>query len=173
MNPFQHGGNQTRRRRPAGGDEMLDKFRDQFALVRHLIGAQPEHKLQCPPHPATFPDVVDDHEPVIRRQHPRQQRLGLDEERLVQVVAPGDQHQLLNQRRQTLGKNNVRRLGILVLVVVEQFQKKRELVESQPLGAGGFGVGLAILHLLEKLLQRRALLGRQARLPGQKGFKSG
>jgi hypothetical protein len=24
MNPFQHGGNQTRRRRPAGGDEMLD-----------------------------------------------------------------------------------------------------------------------------------------------------
>ncbi len=68
------------------------------------------------------------------------------------LLWPG-QHQLLDQARQALGKNSIRRLGVLVVIKVQQFQNKGELLEGISLGLGVRRCGLASLDILIKAQQ--------------------
>ena len=81
-----------------------------------------------------------------------QQAFGLNDQLLIQTVLLACDHQLFDQHRQALGKRNFRGFRVLILVIMEQLQNERELLEGVFLGARRVRGCLAALNpLVERL----------------------
>ena len=141
-----------RRRR----NQMAHKLGHDLIQLGHSLATQPQHVLERFPGPAALPDVVHDHEPVVRVDDKCRQRLDLLDQLLIQgCLGPGDS-QLLHQSRQALREYHVRRFRVLMLIIVEQFDNKRQPLEGVLLCPRLVCMGFAPLNLLVKSLQVRS-----------------
>ncbi len=152
---FLHGGRgeaQNGGQRFGGGrllrlDQVLDEVLDGFVLVGDAFVAEEQHVFQGSCEAAGFADVVDDHEAVVRVDDIGEEFFGLDDLFFVESLGAAAEDQLFDQDGKALGEDGVGRLGILVFVIVEEFEGEGKLLEGVALKPRLFGGALALLHL--------------------------
>ena len=150
---------------------MFDKLFDEFVPLRHFAGPEGEHVPERLARPATLPDVVHDHLPVVRVDNKCQQAFGFHNQPLLEIVTRAGDHHLLDQGGQSLGTEDVWSLGVLILVIMQEFKHERQFQKGVFLRTGRVRWRLAPLNFPVQRQQLHSLVRQQGRVLGEQRLK--
>ena len=108
---------------------------------------------------------------MVRVNDKGEQSFSLGNQLFIERVLGAGDHQLLDQGGQPLGKDDIRRFGVLVVVVMKQLEDEGKFVEGVLFRARMVGGGFALLDALVQGAQFLPFLGHHVRVLLEELFK--